>query len=160
MSEANLADEASRFALSFDEYWLPVFRFALSWTNDWSSAEDLAQEAFARLWTSRQKIDWTTPVLPWLLVTTRRLATDRFRRLRRLAFVPRGGSAPALDTDDRLQWLDIQRALSILTPAQRSALVLTTVLGLDAAAAAQALNTSPSAVRAAVSRARIRLSKQ
>ena len=62
--------------------WTPVFRFALSLTNEWDAAEDLAQEAFARLWIHRTDVDWSRPLLPWLLTTTRRLAFDRFRRLR------------------------------------------------------------------------------
>jgi DNA-directed RNA polymerase specialized sigma24 family protein len=60
-----------------------VFRFALAPGNDWDAAEDLAQEAFARLWIHRADIDWDRPVLPWLLTTTRRLGLDRFRRIRR-----------------------------------------------------------------------------
>ena len=68
---------------AFDAHWADVFRFALAWTNDWAAAEDLAQEAYLRMWNHRQRLDWDRPVLPWLLVTTRRLATDRFRTLRR-----------------------------------------------------------------------------
>src|SRR5258705_6667184 len=68
---------------AFEEHWSDVFRFALAWTNDWAAAEDLAQEAYLRLWNQRGRLDWSRPVLPWLLVTTRRLATDRFRALRR-----------------------------------------------------------------------------
>ena len=68
---------------AFEEHWSDVFRFALAWTNDWTSAEDLAQDAYLRLWNHRARLDWNRPVLPWLLVTARRLATDRFRTLRR-----------------------------------------------------------------------------
>ena len=68
---------------AFEAHWSDVFRFALAWTNDWAAAEDLAQEAYLRLWDNRGRLDWDRPVLPWLLVTTRRLATDRFRTLRR-----------------------------------------------------------------------------
>ena len=64
---------------AFQTHWGDVFRFALAWTNDWAAAEDLAQEAFLRLWDNRGRLDWDRPVLPWLLVATRRLATDRFR---------------------------------------------------------------------------------
>ena len=66
----------------FEAHWHDVFRFALAWTNDWAEAEDLTQEAYLRLWNNRARLDWDRPVLPWLLVTVRRLATDRFRRLR------------------------------------------------------------------------------
>jgi RNA polymerase sigma factor (sigma-70 family) len=73
---------------AFEEHWTDVFRFALAWTNDWTSAEDLAQEAYLRLWNHRGGVDWSRPVMPWLLVTTRRLATDRFRTLRRRLLAP------------------------------------------------------------------------
>ena len=52
---------------AFAAHWSDVFRFALAWTNDWAAAEDLAQEAFLRLWDNRAKLDWDRPVLPWLL---------------------------------------------------------------------------------------------
>jgi len=48
-----------QFNDAFERYWLSVFRFALAWTNDWQSAEDLAQEAFIRLWAKRADIDWS-----------------------------------------------------------------------------------------------------
>ena len=53
---------------AFQTHWGDVFRFALAWTNDWAAAEDLAQEAFLRLWDNRGRLDWDRPVLPWLLV--------------------------------------------------------------------------------------------
>jgi hypothetical protein len=32
---------AGAFEAAYAAAWLPVFRFALAWTNDWSAAEDL-----------------------------------------------------------------------------------------------------------------------
>ena len=154
MPERPLVDAEKRFDEVFQTCWLPTFRFALAWTNDWPAAEDLAQDAFARLWTRRDTIDWSKPMLPWLLQVTRRLATDRFRRLRRVARLTDSPAPAALDSDARLRWLDLQSAMAVLTPVQRSALVLVTVVGLDYDAAAVALETTPGAVRAAVSRAR------
>jgi len=75
---AAVRDAELLYERAFQQYWRPVFRFTLAWTNDWSAAEDLTQEAFVRLWQNRDKVDWNDPVLPWLLVTGRRLATDRF----------------------------------------------------------------------------------
>jgi RNA polymerase sigma-70 factor, ECF subfamily len=147
-------DADERFEQEFQRHWLTVFRFALAWTNDWSAAEDLAQDAFARLWARRTTMNWSKSTLAWLLTTTRHLATDRFRRLRRAVRLTDGGGTPALDSDARLRWLDVRTAMAGLTPVQRSALVLTAVVGLDSEAAARALDTTPGAVRAAVSRAR------
>ena len=149
----------TEFDTTFDRDWLSVFRFALAWTNDWSAAEDLTQDAFTRLWVNRDRLDWTQPLLPWLLTTTRRLATDRFRRLRRLVVPLRNevqlGGDP--DSDARIRWMDLQPRLDRLSRTERSALVLTAVVGLSSEDSAEALGTTAGAVRAAVSRARTNL---
>ena len=143
------------FNREYKRYWLPVFRFALAWTNDWAAAEDLSQEAFTRLWSKRAEFDWNRPTLPWLLTTTRRLATDRFRHLRasiRLSI--QGQTAASVDSDARLRWLDLRPKLAHLSSQQRGALVLTAIVGLSSNEAAQVLGTSSGAIRAAISRAR------
>lgn len=137
---------------AYEQHWHDVFRFALAWTNDWAAAEDLAQESFSRLWQHRTSVDWARPLLPWLIVTTRRLATDRFRRLRRRVLGTRGTSG--VDEAVLSQWLDVQAALARLSPLERSALILTAVEGYSYADTAAMLNTSTGAVRAVVSRAR------
>ena len=143
------------YQVAFERYWEDVFRFALAWTNDWGAAEDLAQDAYLRLWQQRGSLDWQRPVLPWLLVVTRRLATDRFRALRR-RILPRS-TAPTLDEAVRDRWLDAQVAMALLSPLERSALVLTAVEGWTYSEVALALGTSDGALRAAVSRARAKL---
>jgi len=149
----------AEFDTTFDRYWLPVFRFALAWTNDWASAEDLTQDAFVKLWAKRSELDWSKPLLPWLLTAARRLATDRFRRLRAALRTTDGSDAGGgfVDSDAHIRWLDIRPKLAQLSPTQRSALVLTKVVGLSPEQAAQTLGTSPGAIRAAVSRARANL---
>ena len=140
---------------AFEEHWSDVFRFALAWTNDWAAAEDLAQEAYLRLWNQRGHLDWTRPVLPWLLVTTRRLATDRFRALRR-RLLPT--SQPAnLDQAVQARWLDVCAAMADLSPLERTALVMTAVEGATYEEAGRVLGTTAGALRAAVSRARTKL---
>lgn len=155
MAIADATDLA--YERAFQDHWSDVFRFALAWTNDWAAAEDLAQEAYLRLWDRRRSIDWADTVLPWLLVTTRRLATDRFRQLRRrLSGLPSGASQ-TLDPGVQARWLDVRAALDRLSPTERSALVMTTLEGRSSEEAATVIGTSPGAVRAAVSRARAKL---
>ncbi len=149
--------ESTEFAYerAFAAHWSDVFRFALAWTNDWAAAEDLAQEAFLRLWDHRAKLDWDRPVLPWLLVTTRRLATDRFRALRRRLLSP---PHPAtLDAAIHARWLDVCAGMAELTPLERTALVMTAVEGATYDEASRVLGTTAGALRAAVSRARTKL---
>jgi RNA polymerase sigma-70 factor (ECF subfamily) len=144
---------------AFSVHWPDVFRFALAWTNDWSAAEDLAQEAFLRLWDHRDRLDWSRPVLPWLLTTTRRLATDRFRAIRR-RLVP-GATRPiessTFDTAVSARWLDVSAAMAHLSPLERAAIVMTTLEGATYDEAAVVLGTTAGALRAAVSRARTKL---
>lgn len=140
---------------AYEEHWHDVFRFALAWTNDWAAAEDLAQESYLRLWNRRTSVDWERPLLPWLIVTTRRLATDRFRALRRR--VIKAPKSTTLDEAALDRWFDVQKALARLSPVERTALVLTAVEGIPYADAAGMLGTSPGALRAAVSRARGKL---
>jgi RNA polymerase sigma-70 factor (ECF subfamily) len=157
MAIADAPDLDLEYERAFDTHWSDVFRFALAWTNDWGAAEDLAQDAFLRLWDHRGRLDWQQPVLPWLIVTTRRLATDRFRSLRR-----RIGGSSALegtspDPATRARWLDVRDAMAGLSPLERSALVLTALEGATYDEAAGALGTTAGALRAAVSRARVKL---
>ncbi len=148
------ATEAA-YRSAYEAHWHDVFRFALAWTNDWAAAEDLTQEAFVRLWSNRTRLDWDRPLLPWLLVVTRRLVTDRFRTLRR-HLLPSAEPATQ-DEAIRARWLDVQAAMGTLSPLERAALVLTALDGFSYADAAGALGTSAGALRAAVSRAREKL---
>jgi RNA polymerase sigma factor (sigma-70 family) len=140
---------------AFEEEWSNVFRFALAWTNDWGAAEDLAQEAYLRLWNHRGRVDWNRPVLPWLLTTTRRLATDRFRGLRR-RLLPTSHPA-TLDTAVQARWLDVCAAMASLSRLERTALVMTAIEGASYEEAGRVLGTTAGALRAAVSRARTKL---
>jgi RNA polymerase sigma-70 factor (ECF subfamily) len=146
---------ASRYERAYERFSKDVFRFVLAWTNDWSSAEDLTQETYLRLWRHRGTIDWERPILTWLLVTARHLANNRFRALRRRVAPTRLDSGP--DEFLRARWLDVRNALETLTALERTALVLTVVEGWPYAEAAEALQTTDGALRAAVSRARSKL---
>jgi RNA polymerase sigma-70 factor (ECF subfamily) len=140
---------------AYEAHWADVFRFALAWTNDWAAAEDLAQDAFVRLWNSRGRVDWSKPILPWLLVTTRRLATDRFRALKRR--IAPATQTESLDPGLRDRWLDVCAAMTELSALERTALVMTAVEGASYDEVADVLGTSAGALRAAVSRARQKL---
>ncbi|MBA3779203.1 MAG: sigma-70 family RNA polymerase sigma factor [Chloroflexi bacterium] len=156
MAESPSSTQA-RFEAVYQESWVPVFRLALAWTNDWAAAEDLAQEAFIRLWDRRDRVNWNDPMLPWLLVVVRRLATDRFRRLRTIALrTPRSRD---FDEAGIVRWLDVRSAFAQLTSVERSALVLVSVIGLTYEEAAGVLGTTAGALRGAASRGRDKLER-
>ncbi|HXI82412.1 MAG TPA: sigma-70 family RNA polymerase sigma factor [Verrucomicrobiae bacterium] len=142
---------------AYEVHWTDVFRFALAWTNDWTAAQDLAQDAYLRLWNHRARVDWTRPVLPWLLVTTRRLATDRFRTLSRRLLSSTHAETVDADPALRSRWLDVSAAMGQLSTLERTALVMTALEGATYEEAGQILGTTAGALRAAVSRARTKL---
>ena len=148
--------EDRNFVEAFRRDWLPVLRFALAWTNDPQAAEDIAQEAFVRLWDRRSTVDWSRPVVPWLLVTARHLATDRFRRLRMAARISHR-PAPRLDEETLVRWLDLRAELAALSAVERTALTMVHVAGMTYEELAPALDTTAGALRAAASRARSKL---
>jgi len=150
-------DDERRFDTAFNESWLAVFRFAVAWTNDVYSAEDIAQEAFTRLWDRRDSVDWDRPVIGWLLVVTRRLATDRFRRRVTPFVAPR---VRDLNEDGVAAWLDVRAAFGRLSGRERAALISVGLLGFTPEEASEPLGMSPGAVRAAVSRAREKLESE
>jgi RNA polymerase sigma-70 factor (ECF subfamily) len=150
---------ARAFETAYNGAWLPVFRFALAWTNDWAAAEDLAQESFLRLWDRRARIDWTQPVLPWLLTTTKRNATDRFRRLRR-GLAARGPISVSPMADAGIVWLDLRTDFAVLSPLERAALVLTALEDMPATEAGTILGVEANAVRSAASRGRRKLKER
>jgi RNA polymerase sigma-70 factor (ECF subfamily) len=149
-------DVDQRFVEAYQDDWLSVLRFALAWTNDPQAAEDIAQEAFVRLWNRRSKVDWSRPVVPWLLVTARHLATDRFRRLR-LATGLKHRAMPRLDEETLVRWLDLRAELGALTAVERTALTMVHVAGFSYEELASVLGTTPGALRAAASRGRTKL---
>jgi RNA polymerase sigma-70 factor (ECF subfamily) len=150
------ADDA--FQRAAEELWMPVYRFALALTNDLGEADDVAQEAFVRLWRTRATIDWTESAVGWLLVAARRIAQDRFRRLARelrlrpVPPVPIGIDAATID-----RFVDLRGRLAVLSAQERAAILLSATEGWSTDEIAKALGISEGAVRAAASRGRAKL---
>ena len=96
---------------------MPVYRFALALTNDLADADDVAQEAFVRLWRSRATIDWSAAPIGWLLVAARRVALDRFRSLgRELRLRPAPVMPAGLDATTIEAFVDLLMVLVSLLP--------------------------------------------
>jgi RNA polymerase sigma-70 factor (ECF subfamily) len=146
------------FQRAAEELWTPVYRFALAMTNDLAEADDVAQEAFVRLWDRRATIDWSEPILGWLLVTARRVGFDRFRRLARaLRLRPATPASIGVDPETIDAFVDLRAQLAGLTAAERTAILLSAVEGWTPDEIGAALGISAGAVRAAASRGRAKL---
>lgn len=149
------ADDA--FQRAVEELWIPVYRFALALTNDLGEADDVAQEAFVRLWRRRAMIDWSTPAIGWLLVAARRIALDRFRRLARELRLRAPAVPVGLDATTIERFVDLRGQLAVLTAHERAAILLSAAEGWSNEEIGTALGVSAGAVRAAASRGRAKL---
>jgi RNA polymerase sigma-70 factor, ECF subfamily len=153
-----------RPALSFEGFYMAnerrLFRALFVLTGSRDTAEDLAQQAFCRVWERWGKVEGLDDPVGYLFRTAFNLhpsAARRAVRAARRALDPRAHALPvpapgpaemAADRDH------VARALARLTPRQREAVVLTQLLDCDAAEAGRIMRIRPATVRALVSQAR------
>jgi RNA polymerase sigma-70 factor (ECF subfamily) len=122
-----------------------------------AEAEDVAQEAFVRLWQEAGRIRAAT-ARGWLIQVASRLAFARLRRRAPEFHAQLPDTAAAEDTARPLAEAEaariLERALARLPDRQRLVLVLVYLEGLDQRAAAEALELSRAALDSLLARAR------
>jgi RNA polymerase sigma-70 factor (ECF subfamily) len=128
--------------------------------GDRSSADDLTQETYARAFGSLHRFEHRSSVRTWLLAIARRVCADavRSRRRRRLTLVRDDAdletcSKPRL-TDDVAEGAAVSDLLARLDPDRREAFVLTQLIGLPYAEAADVAGCPVGTIRSRVARAR------
>jgi len=135
----------------YAEHGPSLLRYALGLTGgDYQQAEDLVQEAMLRAWRSASAATIRSP-RSWLFSTLRHLAIDAHRARR--SRPPEAGHAAVdslaiPDTAERtVEALDIARALAVLRPEHRQAIVETFYRGQSATEAAAALGIPAGTVK-------------
>lgn len=136
-----------------DEYARLVRALAMATGGDRAEAEDLAQEAMARVYERWDRVARMASPSGYVFQIARNLHR---RRLRTLLRSPRTrerdhGVDPA---DIAESQGDVRRALRGLSRAEREALIMVAVLGLSTQEAAAALGTTDGALRVRLHRAR------
>ena len=152
---------AANVPIDFDGFFMDqrpaLFAALCLTTGDRQEAEELTQDAFVRLLERWPSVSVMQDPSGYLFVTAMNLFRKRYRRAKLVAWLPVGHQAAdtAFDTiDDR----DVLvRALRALTPRQRAAVVLTSLLDLPTGEAAKALGIEESTVRALTTQARAQL---
>ena len=139
-------------------------RFARGLTGSTDQADDLVQEACEKA--LRKKHQWQpgTSLDSWLyrIVQNAWIDTLRSGEQRRRATEPVDPETIAAgdvrrETDARLTLSSVQRALQMLSPDQRSVILLVCVEGLSYAEAAQSLGWPMGTVMSRLARARLQL---
>ncbi len=142
-----------------DAYLGPITRFAFRMLGSAAEAEDVAQEAFLRLW--RQAPSWEprAKVGTWLHRVAHNLCIDRLRARREVQVgeMPEGED-PRPSVPTQLERLHTARAVSdalqALPERQRAAITLVYYQGLDNREAAEVMGVHVDALESLLSRAR------
>jgi RNA polymerase sigma-70 factor, ECF subfamily len=125
-------------------------------TRNRHEAEEIAQEAFLRLWERWRRVAAMDDPAGYLYRTAMNVYRSRLRRAA-VAVRKRTGRLP-LDGIEGVEARDsVIRALAALTPRQRAAVVATDLYGFTSEEAAEILGIRASTVRVLVSRARAAL---
>lgn len=129
--------------------------------RDDAEAQDLAQEAFTKLWLSRESLRDPDAALSWLYRTVTRLAVDRLRRTARAPMTSVAEQhAAAFDLRDQLMAKDlIARAALRLRSDELEALILSRADRLTHPEIASVLQVSERTVRRLLKRAQERLAQ-
>jgi RNA polymerase sigma factor (sigma-70 family) len=152
--------EAQGFEAFFEAEYERLFGTMCLVVDDRSDAEDVAQEAFLRVWVRWERVATTTSPRGYLYQTAFNVFRNRLRATRR---APRGFLASGVDpdptrvVDDRTTVLGALRALP---PRSRAAVVLTELLGFSSEEAGRMLGVKASTARSLATHARTELRRQ
>ncbi len=169
--QRTLAGDQQAFGELVQRYERSVFNLAYRMLNNRGEAEDAAQEAFLRAYANLDRYDMNRSFKTWLLSITSNHCIDRLRR-RRLVWLSLEEPLPphpALTSDmpgpeeatlshEREEF--VQNMLDKLSPDYRLVVVLRYWYDLSYAEIAEILETTESAIKSRLFRARQALAKQ
>ena len=152
-TEAAVTNARADFDAFFRETFAQVARAAALVARDPGTGQELAQEAFFRLYERWDRFESEEHARRFAYRVAVNLARSHLRkhlRVRLSGLEPRDRDV-ALPTDS---FADLADALGALSGRQRAAVVLVDYVGLEAADVAEVLGIEPSTVRAHVMRGR------
>jgi RNA polymerase sigma-70 factor (ECF subfamily) len=147
-------DLPAAFEVFFQAETDVLFRRLCLVTGNRAEAEEIAQEAFLKVWESWDRVAHMEDRVGYLY----RVAMNVFRnRYRRATLALRKTARPQLRTDE-FDAADVRsgvaRGLAKLTPRQRAAVVLTDLIGFGSEEAGRMLGVQPGTVRTLTVQAR------
>ena len=157
--KAAAAGSHAAFAEIASRHYQPVYRLAWRMTNGAADAEDMAQEAFVKLWKNPSQVREAGALKGWLMRVAANAVIDRSRK-------PRSGAlddAPEVEDPQARPDAPLDRAqaarlvdarIGALPERQRLALSLVYFEGLNNIEAAAVLEVSVDALESLLARAR------
>jgi RNA polymerase sigma-70 factor (ECF subfamily) len=157
--EAAAARDHAAFAEIVSRHYKPVYRLVWRMTGGAADAEDIAQEAFVKLWQNPAQVREGAALKGWLMRVASNAVIDRSRKPRHsdLEQAPEIGDPQArpdapLDRGQAARMVD--QMIAALPERQRLALSLIYFEGLSNIEAAAAMEVSVEAVESLLARAR------
>ena len=148
-----VAGDAGAFAILLDQYWRPLVLYCARILGSRANAEDIAQEAFVRLWEHRAK--WKPRSSPRALLYTiarnealnqRKSAAAMVRSLVHHAEAARRVTTPAERTEANEFRAALERAIALLPARQREVIALSRFDGLTREEISAVTGLSPQTV--------------
>jgi RNA polymerase sigma-70 factor (ECF subfamily) len=147
--------------LDFEQLFLSVhdrlYRALYFITGSSADAEELMQDAFLKLWERWDRVETIDDPVAYLFRVALNGVRMRARRARVVArrLVPVAGARDPFDDIDVHE--DMRRMLRGISPRQRTAIVLTEILGYTSEQAARIMGIKPTTVRVLASQGRAAL---
>jgi RNA polymerase sigma-70 factor, ECF subfamily len=153
--EAVHLDPKTQFRQLYDQEYASVFRAIRAVVLDSPSAEDLTQETFVRAYRARSRYQPTAPPGAWLRRIGMNLAISHLRRQKLARFLPaRLYVTPDRRDYDRAEARDVvEKALAVLSPKLRAAVVLHYYEGLTREEIADVLGVPAGTVASRIAKA-------
>jgi len=140
---------------------LRAFAFSLSGQHD--RADDLVQETLLKAWSHLDSFQEGTNLRAWLFTILRNTFITEMRRRRREVEDADGKNAEGLSVapaqQGHIDMQDVRKALALLPPRQREALVLVGAVGMSYDETAEITKCAVGTVKSRVNRARSRLAQ-
>jgi RNA polymerase sigma-70 factor (ECF subfamily) len=135
--------------------------FAFSLCENPDRADDLVQETLLKAWTHMDSFQEGTNFRAWLFTILRNTYLSEIRKLRREVQDSEGKKAEGLSVapaqQGRVDMEDMRKALGLLPPDQREALVLVGAAGTSYEEAAEIAGCAVGTIKSRVHRARVKL---
>ena len=156
---ASARRDAAAFAELVSRYHKPVYRMVWRLMNGNAETEDVAQEAFVKLWQNPAQIREAKALKGWLMRVASNLAIDRLRRkphadIDAVAEVADPRQVTGAELEERAVTARVNQAIASLPERQKLAVTLVYFEGMSNISAASVMNVSVDALESILSRSR------
>jgi RNA polymerase sigma-70 factor, ECF subfamily len=156
---ASARRDATSFAELVARHYKPVYRMVWRMMNGNAETEDVAQEAFVKLWVNPSQVREAKALKGWLMRVAYNLAIDRLRckPLADIDAVPEiidPSQRTGAELEERVATGRVDRAIAQLPERQKIAVTLVYFEGMTNIAAASVMDISVDAIESLLSRGR------